>query len=393
MVSDDRVDLHTVLSRIATFWGDWTTASARGRDFVDTLWVALLDRHPGPVATLPVATAVSFLDGASGLGDGPGRLIGISEYKDTASADHHLAGRRRRLLRRARGPRGPRLGAGPAPAGAPGAAAARDRGEPWAGTSPPRSTCWMRPRDLTASADHRTRGPGAVVVTADGVSETGAVESSWAGDRLVGELVRRGIGGAGPWHSARRVAPGHLAEADGDVETAVRRLISTDVRLAASSGLLTSLGGAATMVVTAPAGVTGLYLVSTRLAAAIRPSAATTRRPRGAHRGPAVVLGPDRSELAQPTGIDLQESRCSPDCGGCPPRSRPSSTAHGYRLAGRAGRRGVLDLTKLIPLVAGPIGAGADDIAARSVATYADVTFWSRRTPPHRVIHGASGCA
>ncbi len=92
VVSDDRVDLHSVLSRIAIFWGSWTTAERTAvRDFVDTLWVALLDRHPGPVTTLPVATAVSFLDDASGLGDGPGRLLGIWEYKDTASADHHLA--------------------------------------------------------------------------------------------------------------------------------------------------------------------------------------------------------------------------------------------------------------------------------------------------------------
>ncbi len=92
VVSDDRVDLHTVLSRIAAFWDGWTTAERTAvRDFVDTLWVALLDRHPGPVVTLPVATAVSFLDDASGSGDGPGRLIGIWEYKDTASADHHLA--------------------------------------------------------------------------------------------------------------------------------------------------------------------------------------------------------------------------------------------------------------------------------------------------------------
>jgi hypothetical protein len=92
VVSDDRVDLHSVLSRIAAFWEGWTvTERTAVRDFVDTLWVALLDRHPGPVATLPVATAVSFLDDASGLGDGPARLLAIWEYKDTASADHHLA--------------------------------------------------------------------------------------------------------------------------------------------------------------------------------------------------------------------------------------------------------------------------------------------------------------
>ncbi|MCD2193003.1 hypothetical protein LQ327_06320 [Actinomycetospora endophytica] len=92
VVTDDRVDLRSVLSRIAAFWHRWTTSErAAVRDFVDTLWVALLDRHPGPVAVLPVATAASFLDDASGLGDGVGRLLGIWEYKDTASADHHLA--------------------------------------------------------------------------------------------------------------------------------------------------------------------------------------------------------------------------------------------------------------------------------------------------------------
>jgi hypothetical protein len=216
------------------------------------------------------------------------------------------------------------------------------------------------------------------------VSEGGAVESSWAGDRLVGELVRRGIGGAGPWHSARRVADDHLGDAGGDVETAVRRLITTHVRLAASSGLLTSLGGAATMVVTAPAGVTGLYLVCTRLAAAI----ATVRGHDPAD--PVVrtaillcVLGADGSELAERTGIDLQEISLLAGLRRLPSEVRAQLDRRiGFRLVSRAGRRGVLNLTKLIPLVAGPIGAGADGITARSVATYADVTFWTRALPP-----------
>ncbi len=209
------------------------------------------------------------------------------------------------------------------------------------------------------------------------------MESSWSGDRLVGELVRRGIGGAGPWHSARRVAEDHLAEADGDVETAVRRLIGTHVRLAASSGLLTSLGGAATMVVTAPAGATGLYLVCTRLAAAI----ATVRGHDPAD--PVVrtavllaVLGSDGSELAERTGIDLQEISLLAGLRRLPSEVRAQLDRRiGYRLVSRAGRRGVLNLTKLIPVVAGPIGAGADGLAARTVATYADVTFWIRRPP------------
>ena len=55
------------------------------RDVVDAVWSATLDHHPDDI------TAVAFLDGASGLEEPPDRLLSIWEYKDTASADHHLA--------------------------------------------------------------------------------------------------------------------------------------------------------------------------------------------------------------------------------------------------------------------------------------------------------------
>lgn len=91
-VVDRRIDLRLVLARIAMFWDRWSTSErAAVRDFVDTLWVALLDRHPGSAPTSPAATAASFLDDVAGLSDGVGRQLGIWEYKDTAIADHHLA--------------------------------------------------------------------------------------------------------------------------------------------------------------------------------------------------------------------------------------------------------------------------------------------------------------
>ena len=235
-------------------------------------------------------------------------------------------------------------------------------------------------RDLTGIRDRLSGVPDPDLPETRGDSSA-AVPGNWGGDRLIGELLRRGIDGAGPWHPARRVAEEHLAEAEGDVELAVRRLTTTHVRLAASSGLLTSLGGAATMLVTAPAGVTGLYLVCTRLAASVAHA-------RGHDLDDPVVrtaillcvLGPDGSELAERTGLDLQGVSLLTGLRRLPPEVREQLDHRiAYRLASRAGRRGVLNLTKLIPLVAGPIGAGADGIAARSVATYADVAFWTRQ--------------
>lgn len=200
--------------------------------------------------------------------------------------------------------------------------------------------------------------------------------------RVVTELWRRGTDGAGPFHSARAAADEALAAADGDVQAAVRRVIGSHVRMAAGSGLLTSLGGAATILVTAPVGVTGVYLLCTRMAAAIALL-------RGHDLDSPVVrsaillclLGPDGAGLAERTGIDRENTSLLSGLRRLPPEVRDQLDLRvGHRLATRFGRRGALNITKLIPVVAGPIGAGSDAMTTRTVATYADVTFAQSRT-------------
>lgn len=88
-LTDDRVDLRTVLSRIAEYWDDWTGLERDAvRDVVDAVWSALLDTHPDDPAG---ATAVAMLDSIAALGEPPDRLLAIWEYKELSSADHHLA--------------------------------------------------------------------------------------------------------------------------------------------------------------------------------------------------------------------------------------------------------------------------------------------------------------
>ena len=45
------------------------------------------------------------------------------------------------------------------------------------------------------------------------------------------------------------------------------------------------------------------------------------------------------------------------------------------RGSAAAGEKGVLNLSKLVPLVGGPIGATIDGIGCRTIATYALRTF------------------
>jgi len=192
-------------------------------------------------------------------------------------------------------------------------------------------------------------------------------------DTLIDELWRRAVAGIGPFAGAAAVADDAMAATDDDVEAAVRRIVGSHVRLAASTGLLSSLGGAATLVVTAPAGMTGLYLLSTRLAAAIA-------RLRGRDLDDPVtrtavmvcVLGADGVELAERTGLDMVNASLLSGLRRLPPEVRAQlDTRIGYRLTSRFTRRGALNVTKLLPVVAAPIGAGADAMTMRTVATFA----------------------
>jgi hypothetical protein len=192
-------------------------------------------------------------------------------------------------------------------------------------------------------------------------------------DTLIDELWRRAVAGIGPFAGAAAVAEDALAATDDDVEAAVRRIVGSHVRLAASTGLLSSLGGAATLVVTAPAGMTGLYLLCTRLAAAVA-------RLRGRDLDDPVtrtavmvcVLGADGVELADRTGLDLVNASLLSGLRRLPPEVRAQlDTRIGYRLTSRFTRRGALNVTKLIPVVAAPIGAGADAMTMRTVAMFA----------------------
>lgn len=88
-LTDDRVDLRTVLGRIAENWATWSDLERDAvRDVADAVWSALLDVHPDAPGG---ATAVAMLDSVGALGEPPARLIAIWEYKEIASADHHLA--------------------------------------------------------------------------------------------------------------------------------------------------------------------------------------------------------------------------------------------------------------------------------------------------------------
>jgi hypothetical protein len=197
------------------------------------------------------------------------------------------------------------------------------------------------------------------------------------GERLVAQVVDLGIRGGGPLSAAVESAEQHLVTAGGDREEAIRRLVATHVRLAAASGFVTGLGGIATLPVSVPASMAGLYIVATRMTAGIahlRGYDVDTDEVRSAIL--VALLGSAGAGALRETGVEIGQRSTTAALERLPARALTEVNKRvGFRLVAKAGEKGVVNLTKLVPLVGGPIGAAVDGVSCKTIAGYAMRTF------------------
>jgi hypothetical protein len=208
------------------------------------------------------------------------------------------------------------------------------------------------------------------------------------GERLVRQVVELGVLGGGPLKPAVEVAQEHLLAAGGDREEAIRRLIATHVRLAAVSGFVTGLGGAVTLPVTIPAAMAGLYIVAGRMAAGVAHLRGYDVNSDEVRSGILVsLLGSAGAATLKKAGIEIGRQSLAAALDKLPAAVLIEINKRvGYRLITKAGEKGVVNLTKLVPLVGGPIGAAVDGVSAKTIAGYAMRTFPPQR--PRIVVEG-----
>jgi len=197
------------------------------------------------------------------------------------------------------------------------------------------------------------------------------------GERLVAQVVEFGIQGLGPLSTAVQTAEEHLVTAGGDREAAVQRLIATHVRLAAATGFVTGLGGIATLPVTVPAAMAGLYIIATRMTAGVAHLRGYDIETDEVRSGILVaLLGSAGAAVLRNTGIQIGQQSTAAALQRLPGRVLTELNKRvGYRLVAKAGERGLVNLTKLVPLVGGPIGAAVDGVSCKTIAGYAMRTF------------------
>lgn len=190
-------------------------------------------------------------------------------------------------------------------------------------------------------------------------------------------LLTIGIDGKAGFDSAQDVAKAAVKEHPGDPEGAVKAIVNQHLKLAASAGFVTGLGGFVTMVVALPANVLGFYLLATRMvaaSAAVRgydlndPSTRTALL--------LTMVGADSDDLLKKAGV-VSTGRLA----GLASRQLPPTAllvvnkAVGFRLISQVSDKLLTKLGKGIPFAGGVIGAGMDAFLLRRVAKVAEREF------------------
>ncbi len=202
-------------------------------------------------------------------------------------------------------------------------------------------------------------------------------ETSGKALQVVGKIQDTGIDGVGPFKSSVEVAEECLRVSGGDREAAIDRLIRVHVRLASTNGAVTGLGGLITLPVTVTVGVAGYYLVGARLAAGIAYLRGHDVYSEDVRTVVTLcLLGSAGTELLKDIGVTVGTKSLAAAVKKIPGKVLIEINKKvGFRLLTKAGRTGVFNLSKMVPLAGAPIGAVVEATACRAVGKYAKSAF------------------
>lgn len=204
-----------------------------------------------------------------------------------------------------------------------------------------------------------------------------------AGEALVDRVLALGVEGIGPLGSAVDVADRELLSAD-DPEVAIQALLTTHRRLVGATGFVTSIGGAAALAVGLPADVTSFHAVAARLSFAIAHLRGYDVTDEAVRTLVLLCLLPEAAgrELLASRGVEPSRSSTVGQLRGL---SRDElvglQRSVGHKLVASFGRKGALNLVKLVPIVGGGVGAGTNVVELTGGARRTKLAFPPRPKP------------
>jgi hypothetical protein len=202
------------------------------------------------------------------------------------------------------------------------------------------------------------------------------------GNQLVERLLRYGLGGHGRLEGSRAVAARYASDASfADDDARVRALIRSHTLMNFGTGFVTGLGGLVTLPVAVPAAMTASWVIHTRLSGAI---ATLHGHDIDDERVQTFVmlslLGDSGKNVLRNAGITVANRIASRSVEAIPARLITEINKRiGMRLITKSGERGVVNLTKAVPVAGGVVGGGIDALYCNAVGRRAHAVFRPER--------------
>jgi hypothetical protein len=196
---------------------------------------------------------------------------------------------------------------------------------------------------------------------------------------LVNKVMALGIDGAGPLKSSIELAEEYLHDPR-HVSTPARvdSLIRWETTKNFTSGFATGLGGLITLPVSVPAGIGSAWVIQARMVGCIAHlHGYDVHDDRVRTLAMAALVG-DASvkEALKRAGVDVSQRLGKKAVQRIPGRVLIAINKKiGFRLLTKAGTKGVINFTKIVPVLGGIVGGGVDAAACRTVAAAARKTF------------------
>lgn len=196
--------------------------------------------------------------------------------------------------------------------------------------------------------------------------------------QLANWLTEKAVGGVGPLSSAEDLALEYLNDSNyEDNDKRVDSLINWETSKNFSTGFVTGLGGFATLPVAIPASLGASWVLQARMAAAIaKIYGHDLNEERVKTLILCVIIGQDIKEVCKQAGIKIGTKLTYVAIRKLPGEVlKRINQAVGFRLLTKAGEKGIINLTKLVPVVGGVVGGTFDAVTCRITAKAAREAF------------------
>ena len=186
------------------------------------------------------------------------------------------------------------------------------------------------------------------------------------------------VNGIGPLSSSAKLAEKYKIDTDyPDDDERVDSLINWETTRNFATGFITGLGGFVTLPVTVPAGLAAAWAVQARMVGAIAEIYGYSINDKRTQTAVLLSLvGSEAVEVLKSAGVKIGTRFTENLIAQIPGRMLIEINKKvGMRLLTKAGEKGIINLSKLVPIIGAPISGGFDAAMCRTVGKVAKAAF------------------